>query len=209
MKMFTKNYKNIIEKTKKLILNPSKLYESVKNEKLEDSFKYLFLSSLPLFFQLLLFLLIFGKISEQMEHIYVNLPLVLIIYPPLFYFIVIGRTIRDLIVIYLLCWIIEKKKEIDETFKVVMYRQAFILISLFFFPIFFILPFYNIQIALAIIFFVSIFIYSAYILVKGISIYHKISSIRSILICLPCILIEILDFSILSLFLLTLIVAIF
>lgn len=185
--------KNILDKTKTLILQPSKFFENAKKENVEESLKYLILSSIPLLIELLLVVLIFGItlpiLISKRGSLYINLPFFLILFPPIFYFSLIVRTILESIFIHIGVWVVGGKKSIEETFKAVWYSEAFLLISLFFvIPIFLIMTFtlayFKPIILLLVILVLSLQIYSFYILIKGISVLHEISLLRSILACI-------------------------
>lgn len=199
--------KILLEKIKNLILQPSKFFESVKDESIEEGLKYLILSPIPLLIELLLVILI---LEITMPDIYINLPFFLILFPPALYISLISGVTINSIIVHIGVWIVGGKNSIEQTFKAVLYSNIFTLISSTFIIPFFVAIIYSPtnEIAIFILIILTILtlcfqIYSLYILLKGISILHRISTIRSLLaIIIPIIILFVLLFSLIFLFLL-------
>lgn len=213
--MIKESLKIFIEKSKNLTFHPTKLYEDIRDEDFNDSLKYFLSASIPLFSELLLFLLynwfmsykLVREITEsfKMTKSYsilsfdLSLPslifsLFLFLIPLIFFCIYITiNIVLYSILVHIGLWIFVGKKDIKQTIKVVIYTHAFILLLMsIFFPLFLLMFFdytssissYQYIMTFLSILSILIYIYSFYLLVKGVSILHKIDISKSILACL-------------------------
>lgn len=169
--------KIFIEKTKYLFFHHTKLYESVKNEKIDESLNYFLIASLPLFV-LVLISGFYNLLTGYMLGWYLS-----------FFLFICYSTVWETCIIHILLTVFKIDSKIEQTFKLVIYREAFLslfsasILSLSFYLIYILFPSYTIAL-IYLIFLALSFLYSLYILIRGFSILYQVGILKSILICL-------------------------
>lgn len=176
--MIKESLKIFIEKTKNLILSPSKFYKDVKNENIGDSFKYFFIASFPLFTEVLVLVSLDLTIRTSQKAFI----LFLLLFPT-------SSVILETLLFHICFIILKEHRNIEKTFKVLIYKWAFF--SLFF-SVIMIIPIldylgygeyhYNIFPTLNIVSIFIFFVFSTYILIKGMVILQEMNILKSAII---------------------------